>query len=137
MTESPMKQKVEKNRKFNFRYRTDKFEELIQVVNKSSHEETEYDQYIGRPSILSNPYSHKKDSKHAKWIVETRTEAIDSYEDYFEKMLTDSRLFMKALEKLLNFFKKHNKMYLVCFCKPKRCHGDVIKKYLIKRLRNE
>ena len=128
-----MRQKVEKKKKFNFRYSRDNFENDIQVVNKSSHLPTEYDFYIGRPSILSNIYSHKSNTT-AKCVVDTRAEAIDLYAIYFEKMLNNSE-FKKELEKLLNFFKKTNKLYLVCYCKPKRCHGDVIKEYLIKKLR--
>lgn len=128
-----MKQKAEKKKKFNFRYRHDTYENDIQVVNKNNHEISEYDYYIGRPSILSNIYSHKP-SRYAKYTVDTRAEAIDSYAVYFEDMLHNEE-FAAELEKLLNFFKKNNKLYLVCYCKPKRCHGDVIKEYLIKRLR--
>jgi len=129
-----MRQKVEKKKRYNFRYKHDTFENDIQVVNKNNHEISEFDYYIGRPSILSNIYSHRPNTT-AKYVVNSRTEAIDSYILYFEDMLINNEKFLKELEYLLNFFKKNNKLYLVCYCKPKRCHGDVIKDYLIKRLR--
>ena len=37
-----------------------------------------YDVYIGRPSKWGNPYSHKR-STSAKFKVDTRKQAIDSY----------------------------------------------------------
>lgn len=106
----------------------------IRVVNKLQHQETVYDYYIGRPSILSNPFSHKK-SKYAKYFVDTRKEAISKYEDYFYSKLKSDIKFKNEIDKLIKFYKEKGKINLICFCKPKPCHGDIIKDYIIKYLK--
>lgn len=82
-----------------------------------------YDIYIGRhadPTIgyWGNPYS-SKDNTLAEFKVATKREAIVKY----EKRLLDNPDMMARLHELKN--KK-----LGCFCKPKSCHGDVLKKYV-------
>jgi hypothetical protein len=82
--------------------------------------EYKHDVYIGRPSKWGNPYSHKKGTK-AKFIVKTRKEAIDKYEEY----LLNNKELMDQLHTLKG-------KTLGCFCKPKSCHGDVLIKYINK-----
>ena len=102
----------------------------INIVNKKNHIPTEYDFYIGRPSILGNPYSHKKESI-ANIIVESVDIAIDSYKEYFyNKIKCDDIDFINELNILLSFYKENKKLNLVCWCYPKRCHGEIIKEYL-------
>jgi len=75
-----------------------------------------YDIYIGRPSIWGNPYTHIKDKKtKAEFIVNSREEAIQKYEEYLRNQ--------PDLIKLLPTLK--NKI-LGCWCSPKSCHGDII-----------
>ena len=38
------------------------------------------------------------------------------------------------LDLILDMHEKYGKINLLCWCKPKSCHGDFIKKYLEKRL---
>lgn len=91
------------------------------VVNKKN---SEYDIYIGRGSIWGNPYTHHKFDTKAKYIVETREEAIRLYEIYARKNLN-----------ILNNLHKLKGKTLGCFCKPKSCHGDILvklfKEYII------
>ena len=117
---------------------TKKLEENIQVVHFNKHQETEFefDYYIGRPGILGNPYTHLTTSTHSKYVVKTRDDAIDSYEDYFyDKLKTDIK-FKSEVNKLIDIYKNHQKLNLICWCKPKRCHGDFLKEYLIDYLKN-
>lgn len=75
-----------------------------------------YDVYIGRPSIWGNPYTHIKDKNtKAEFIVNSREEAIQKYEEYLRNQ--------PDLLKLLPTLK--NKI-LGCWCSPKSCHGDII-----------
>ena len=76
-----------------------------------------FDVYIGRGSIWGNPYSHKEGTL-AKFIVGSRKEAIEKFEEY---LLSNESLMEKIGE-----LKGKN---LGCFCKPKSCHGDVLLKY--------
>ena len=81
---------------------------------------TEYDVYIGRPSLWGNPYSSKKGTL-AKYLVENKLEAIKSYEEYLE-----------SSPRLLEALKELKGKRLGCWCKPKACHGDIIVKLINK-----
>ena len=103
----------------------------IEVVNMKNHTETPYDFYIGRPSAVGNPYSHISYSKLARFIVPTRDEAIESYEKYmFDKIESGDEEFNAAITEMLHIYEDFGKLNLCCWCKPKSCHGDYIKKYL-------
>jgi hypothetical protein len=80
--------------------------------------EKECDVFIGRPSKWGNPYSHVKGTP-PEFKVKDRSEAITKFESY----LLSNKELMDALHEL-----KYKK--LGCFCKPLRCHGDIIKKYV-------
>lgn len=94
--------------------------------------------YIGRGSILGNPYTHIKDRKtKAIYEVKDRDEAIDRYSDYFDLMYGSNIAYTKAIDEIYDIYKSGNDVYLGCFCKPLRCHGDIIKEKLEKRLIRE
>lgn len=105
---------------------------MIQVVNKYKHVPTKDDCFIGRPSPLGNPYSHMAGTT-AIFTVSSREEAVQKYEEYLTSAVNDNvrvkteidRLVQKAVSGDLN---------LVCYCKPKACHGDVIKKVIEERM---
>lgn len=78
-----------------------------------------FDVYIGRPSKWGNPFTHLSDRKtRAEFIVSSREEAIQRYEKY----LSSSGLIVD-IEELRG-------KVLGCWCKPKRCHGDVLARLL-------
>jgi hypothetical protein len=83
---------------------------MEKVVNKYKEP---YDVYIGRGSIWGNPFKIGVDGN--------RTEVIEKYEEY---ILNNS--------KLLNQLPKLKGKILGCFCKPKKCHGDILIKLLAK-----
>lgn len=76
-----------------------------------------FDVYIGRGSVWGNPFSHKKGTA-AKFIVDSREEAIQKFEEY---LVTSPDL----LEKV----KELEGKILGCWCKPKSCHGEVLLKH--------
>lgn len=77
---------------------------------------SQYDVYIGRPSIWGNPYTHIADrNTKAKYIVATREEAIAKYREY---ILNSPQL----LRRLVELKGKR----LGCWCTPEPCHGDVL-----------
>lgn len=81
------------------------------VVNKYKEH---YDVYIGRGSAFGNESEVGKDG--------TREEVIELYKIWFYKKLKHER-FKRAVLKLVG-------KRLGCFCKPKKCHGTIILKYL-------
>lgn len=89
---------------------------MTSVVNRR-HEP--FDVYIGRGSPLGNPYTHLKGKTKAEFIVGTRDESIDAYEAYLIER-PDLMALLPALRGKT----------LGCYCKPKRCHGDVLVRLL-------
>lgn len=79
--------------------------------------------FIGRPSILSNPFIIDRDGD--------REEVILKFRKYFiEKFLYDLDYRQDALNAVMAKSKLVDKIKLVCFCKPNKCHGDVIKEVI-------
>lgn len=68
-----------------------------------------YDVYIGRPSKWGNPFKVGVDHK--------RGECVDLYEEYI----------LQRPELLADLHELKGKT-LGCWCKPYRCHGDVLVK---------
>ena len=94
----------------------------MEVVNKYKHTPTKKDLYIGRGSLYGNPYSHIPSSK-AEFTVETREEAVEAYRTYFKHKLETDPKFKESIDSI------PEDAILVCFCKPKDCHGDIIAEY--------
>lgn len=82
------------------------------VVNKYKED---YDVYIGRGSGFGNHFIIGRDGN--------RDQVCDKYEKYFYKRIERDPIFKKSVEDLKG-------KRLGCFCKPRRCHGDIIVKYL-------
>jgi hypothetical protein len=66
-----------------------------------------YDVFIGRGSIWGNPFVIGQDG--------TRDEVIEQY-----------RTFLLSRPDLLDRLVELRGLVLGCWCKPKRCHGDVL-----------
>jgi hypothetical protein len=107
----------------------------IWVVNKSIHAPTENDFYIGRGSVLGNPYTSKiLHETKAQFKCSSKEESIKSYKNYLNKKIENkdknicdelNKIYLKSLE---------TDIYLVCYCKPKMCHGDIIKTIITAKL---
>jgi hypothetical protein len=67
----------------------------------------EYDVYIGRPSKWGNPFEIGKDG--------TRTEVIEKF-----------RKWIQTQPELLSALSELEGKRLGCWCKPLKCHGDVL-----------
>ena len=77
-----------------------------------------FDVYIGRPSKWGNPFTHIKDaSTLAKYVVPNRNEAIAAYKKWITE--GDGMYLLDDLHEL-------DGKTLGCWCKPKRCHGDIL-----------
>lgn len=106
----------------------------IQVVNKYKHEPTSDDVYIGRGSTFGSPYSHLDSKYPGITKCDTRENAVEAYTLYFNNIMNSCgckhKDFKYAVRELVMKLKLGEDVNLVCFCKPKACHGDVIKKYI-------
>jgi len=108
---------------------------MIKVVNKYKHIETPDDVYIGRGSILGNPYSHKLGGM-AEFIVASKEEAIRQYRIYLAKQILNKNADIINELRHIAFNTRHGNVNLVCFCKPGICHGDVIVDFVLHILSN-
>jgi hypothetical protein len=84
--------------------------------------------YIGRPSVLSNPFKITED--------QTREIVIQRY-GYMLINAIQKRKYpiMAELQRLESLLLTHPKqqMNLICYCAPKPCHGDLIKQILLNK----
>lgn len=116
---------------------------MIEVVNKHTFVDPGDGVviYIGRGSPLGNPASHLKNSK-AEVLVNTRDESLEYYKNYIDgildltqDMLTyEYKRLIRELNRIWYLVKSGKKVYLVCFCSPKKCHGHYIKEVVESQL---
>ncbi len=110
-------------------------EMTIEIVNlkfyKGQHE------YIGRPSVLGNPYSHLKTSI-AKYKVDNVEAAISNYEIWLYDQIKSRNV--DVVKELIRLSKiaKDGTLILGCWCVPFHdCHGKVIKNVIERMLKND
>ena len=89
---------------------------VIIIENKRSHKGEGY--YVGRPSVLGNPYP-MKDEKD-------RTEVIARYRVWLWAELKKNGVVADELHKLAAEYKDKGKLVLICWCHPKPCHAEII-----------
>lgn len=78
---------------------------------------------VDRTSPLGNPFFMAKE--------EQREEVCDRYEEYFD--CPHTIIFNTELARIVELAKT-NDITLLCWCYPKRCHAETIKRYLEKQL---
>ncbi|AXF41450.1 hypothetical protein SHAb15599_00088 [Acinetobacter phage SH-Ab 15599] len=83
--------------------------------------------YVGRPSLLGNPFSHSNDTI-ARFKARTVEQAILKYKDwlwakvYFEQ----DQVIIQELRRLRDL-SKQGTLKLECWCAPRPCHAEIIK----------
>ena len=76
--------------------------------------------YVGRPSPLGNPFAMQGEA--------TRAHAIRDYEAWLaEQLLDPCSPASIELHRLAALARKQD-ICLVCFCAPKACHANIIKR---------
>ena len=97
---------------------------MIRVVNK--YKEPNHI-YCGRGSALGNPFRMYSESQ--------RDEVCDKYEEYFYEQVyvLKNEYMLKELRYIYNKALKGD-VNLGCFCAPKRCHCDTIKKFIEEKI---
>lgn len=92
----------------------------IRVINK--HYDSTPGEYIGRPSVLGNPFVIGQDGD--------RVQVVDKYRRWLWQGINEDGLILRELHRLKAQAYCHE-LVLVCWCKrPGKdvaCHGDVIK----------
>ena len=81
--------------------------------------------YIGRGTMFGNPYSHRV--SFGSYTVATREIAIEKYKIYMRSEYKKVPELRQEMKKLAAFVAQGGELVLICSCKPKACHGDVLK----------
>ena len=76
-------------------------------------------EYIGRPSLLGNPFAIGRDGTRDEVIAKYREWLWDEYQNDVSGISSE----LKRLAALA----QSGDLTLVCWCAPLPCHGDVIK----------
>ena len=112
---------------------------IKQIADLQTNENNKFI-YIGRynPNILKYDYIENANLgnpfKLENQTEEARVDCINKFDEYL-KNLKQTDKYYKNIVSLLNKIKNSNekdKFYLVCFCKPKLCHGDSLKDFMIE-----
>lgn len=97
--------------------------------------------YIGRAmprmklkgSIFANPFKESDAEPQFKTPEEIRGRVVQKYREYFINGFYTDTNFREEVENLIDFAKIGN-LYLVCWCAPLECHGDVIREFIMSFL---
>ncbi len=83
--------------------------------------------YIGRPSVLGNPYSIGMHGDRDEVIVRYRIWLQDRME------LRDDKAVLDRMDELADLVRCGQHVHLLCWCAPLPCHGDVVAEF-VRRL---
>ena len=80
--------------------------------------------YVGRPSVLGNPFEIGRDGG--------RDEVIQKYRTWLEERLESDNATSQAFVALFDEMCAGKELILICFCAPKKCHAEVIREFLLQ-----
>lgn len=109
---------------------------MITVVNKHTHIPAPNDIFVGRGSVLGNPYTsiQGRETK-AQFICKSREESIGNFYHYIiEKIIQKDKVVCEELNRIWKLAKSGD-INLVCYCVPKSCHGTIIKRIIEDKLK--
>lgn len=98
---------------------------MISIVNLRNRKPKQpWQVKVDRSSPLGNIF-YMKDESH-------RDEVCDKYQEWFNNTVLQSGQVSSynELVRLYSLYKEHGKLELFCWCAPKRCHAETIKKFL-------
>lgn len=101
---------------------------MIEVVNQKTWKPDGREWvYIGRPSIYGNPVVLRGE--------DSRGRVVRLHDDYLINRYHQDPEFARAIQRLVDLAEQDD-LVLVCWCSPKPCHGDNIKR-LVERILEE
>jgi len=75
--------------------------------------------YVGRPSVLGNPFPMKGEADRDRVIVKYRVWL-------WQKVRERGQVFAELMR--IRKLAEQGEVRLICWCSPKPCHGDVIRR---------
>ncbi len=98
---------------------------MIEIMNLRHEKPSQpFDFYVDRRVAVGNPFY--MESEKVRNIV------CDDYIEWFEAATKElgSDSIIHNLNEMIQTYKIHNRLRLFCWCTPKRCHAETIKKYI-------
>ena len=98
---------------------------MITIHNlRNEQPKEDYDIRVDRQSCLGNPFYMQEETK--------RDEVCNKYADWFKiKVGYKEERIYKELERIQEIYERYGKLRLFCWCAPKRCHAETIRRYLL------
>ena len=75
--------------------------------------------YVGRPSVLGNPYVIGHDG--------SRHDVVDQYRAWLREQYRHDGAVRRALRQLAMRYLTDGALTLICWCAPQPCHAEVIR----------
>ena len=75
--------------------------------------------YVGRPSVLGNPYVIGPDG--------SRHDVVDQYRAWLREQYRHDGAVRRALRQLTMRYLTDGALTLICWCAPQPCHAEVIR----------
>ena len=82
---------------------------------------------IMRPFVLQNPFPITESAR--------RDDVLRMFGEYLIERLDSPSELRRTLDELVKRANEGTQVHLLCCCKPKKCHGDIIAEALTYRLR--
>jgi hypothetical protein len=95
---------------------------MIKIKNKRTYKGK--GEYVGRPSPLGNPFAFVGPDKNCN----SREEAIALYEKWLDENIKIDGPVKKKFDSLVEDYNTYGELTLICWCSPKSCHAEVIKR---------
>jgi Domain of unknown function (DUF4326)/YspA, cpYpsA-related SLOG family len=92
----------------------------IRIVNK--HQGASAGVYVGRPTLLGNPYRVQHDA---------REQAVQRYRAWLRRQWQVGGEVKEALLELARAYTERDELTLICWCAPRRCHAEVIREAVL------
>ena len=107
---------------------------MIKVVNYHTYtpEPDHFKIYIGRVTSFNRVAEKWNNTNNFSALGNpfSGDEAIEKYKKHFIKEVAIQGQFRNKIAILYTMVKEDKEVCLICFCKPKPCHGDIIKEFI-------
>ena len=103
---------------------------MIRIINVKTQRAREGEVLVkvGRPSPLGNPFYMAHEGM--------RDEVCEKYENWFAEQVANNPAVRAELHRIL-LLARQGDVALGCFCAPRRCHAETIKRFLDRYLKGE
>ena len=97
---------------------------MIEAINGNRvHDSREFFVWVDRRSVLGNPFPMRSEDQ--------RETVIQQYRVWlWQRLQTKTVPVLREMHRILRLEKQYGTVRLMCHCKPKACHADVLIKAL-------